>query len=93
MQNLKISDSQAMERIAEVLEQANPGSPLVAAVRRVLAAFAETPVEAEADSCVAPDALSAVGDAALRSVRLPEATVRQWEGEISRGGSTASDIE
>lgn len=89
MENPKISDRQAMERISEVLEQANPGSPLVAAMRRVLAAFEESPVEAEAEA----DAPSAVGDAALRSVRLPEATVRQWEGEASRDGSTASNIE
>ena len=86
MENPKISDRQAMERISEVLEQANPGSPLVTAMRRVLAAFEESLVEAVAVP-------SAVGDAALRSVRLPEATVRQWEGEASRDGSAASNIE
>ena len=88
MENPKISDRQAMERISEVLEQANPGSPLVTAMRRVLAAFEESPVEAEA--VAAPPV---VGDAALRSVRLPEATVRQWESEAIQGDSAASNIE
>ena len=89
MENPKISDRQAMERISEVLEQANPGSPLVTAMQRVLAAFEESPVETEAEVVAAPSAV----DNALRSVRLPEATVRQWEGEASRDGSAASNIE
>ena len=79
MENAKISDREAVGRIHAVLDRMEPDSPLATAIRRV---FAESPVEAEADSGVAPSAV----DKALRSVRLPEATVRQWESE-SRAGA------
>ena len=74
MENVKISDREAMGQVRAILDRMNPESPFAIAIRRV---FAEYPVEAEAKA----DAPSAVGDAALRSVRLPEATVRQWEAE------------
>ena len=75
MENAKISDREAVGRIHAVLDRMEPDSPLATAIRRV---FAESPVEDEYEAVAAP---SAVGDAALRSVRLPEATVRQWESE------------
>ncbi len=78
MKNVKISDWEAMERICAILDQTNPGSPLATAVRRV---FADFPAVADVEVSPADDL--SVPDKALRSVRLPEATVRQWEAEAS----------
>ena len=76
MENAKISDREAMKQVHALLERMEDGSPFAVALRRV---FTESPVEAEPDSDVAPSAV----DAALRAVRLPETTVRQWENESS----------
>ena len=64
MENVKISDREAIERICAILDQTNPGSPLATAVRRV---FADLPVVADVE--VNPADVPSVPDKALRSVR------------------------
>ena len=84
MERVNISDDEGREQVRAILDRMNPEGPFATAIRRVFAAE-ESPVGAEADSGVAPSAV----DTALRSVRLPEATVRKWESEAHEAHTDA----
>ena len=78
MQAVTEQEKQVLSQIKDLVESLGPDSYVGAAMRRAYDGIEAGEEEKNTE---------AVADETLRSVRLPSATVQQWEAESSRGHS------